>query len=113
MKYWIPLLLIITACSHPQPPSESPQNNFTLGQVQLKVKKGENQADVAQCLGAPNIVTRDKEGKETWIYDKIGTEVIYSNKDGGVWLVIVGSSSQAGYTKTSQKTLTVVIKFNC
>ena len=36
---------------------------------------------VATALGSPNIVTRDAEGRETWIYDKIATEASYSNSN--------------------------------
>jgi len=78
--------------------------------------------------GSPNIVTRDSDGKETWIYDKIATEASYSRDSGGargvvgaggiagpalILGVLSGNYSRdAGATSTTQKTLTVIIKFN-
>ncbi len=42
---------------------------MTVGIVQKEIRIGMSQADVAAALGSPNIVTRDSEGKETWIYE--------------------------------------------
>jgi hypothetical protein len=87
-----------------------------------------SQADVAAALGSPNIVTKDSEGKETWIYDKIATEASYSKSSsqisggggaGGIagttlLLGIIGGgySQASGAASSTQKTLTVIIKFN-
>jgi hypothetical protein len=77
-------------------------------------------ADVAAVLGSPNIVTTDTERRETWVYDKISTEVAYSRSGGSIIGLIFGSSGgglgagnvEAGATSTSQRTLTVLIKFD-
>jgi outer membrane protein assembly factor BamE (lipoprotein component of BamABCDE complex) len=69
-------------------------------------------AQVAEVLGSPNIVSTDENRLEVWIYDKIATDVSYSNNDGGVWLVIAGVSGSSGASSTSQRTLTIVIKFD-
>ena len=95
-----------------------------------------SQADVVQALSSPNIVTKDDSGAETWIYDKIATEASCSHSKqaaggsfgaglGALGITgqtllggIVGESyaksgeSGAGASATTQKTLTVVIKFN-
>jgi hypothetical protein len=91
---------------------EPPVEKFTLGNVQRKVSKGMSQADVASSLGSPNIVTKDSSGKEAWIYDKVAREVSYSHDQGGVWLILGAYSKEAGASRTSQSTLTVVIKFD-
>ncbi len=91
---------------------ESQGNEFTLGHVQKEIRIGMSQADVAARLGSPNIVTKDASQKETWIYDKIGTEVTHSQDRGGVWLIFVGYEQQSGAVRSNQKTLTVVIKFD-
>lgn len=39
---------------------------------------------VASVLGAPNIVTSNAGGGETWVWDKISTERAYSQSSGGV-----------------------------
>jgi outer membrane protein assembly factor BamE (lipoprotein component of BamABCDE complex) len=77
-------------------------------------------ADVAAVLGSPNIVTTEEERQETWIYDKISSDVTYSRSSGTVVGLIFGGSAggtgvgstNAGSTSTSQRTLTVIIKFD-
>ena len=77
-------------------------------------------AEVAEVLGSPNIVTTDENRNETWIYDKISSDVTYSRSSGTVVGLIFGSSGggvgtgskSSGSTSTSQRTLTVVIKFD-
>ena len=84
---------------------------LTLGVVQKEVHKGMAQDQVAIALGSPNIVTQDKDGKETWIYDKIATQVKTSGTSG----IILYCQTGADYVNrrdVSQQTLTVVIKFD-
>ena len=85
-------------------------------------------SDVAEVLGSPNIVTTDGEGREVWIYDKISTDVTYSKDSGGLSaILLIGSASggvaggalgsgdynrSAGAQSKTQRTLTVVIKFD-
>ncbi len=104
------LLLSTTACSRKY--NNDSAKNFTLGAVQMKIERGMSQGAVAEALGSPNIVTKDSEGRVTWIYDKIGTDVEYYDSGGGFWLVITGAGGSRGGTRTSQRTLTAVIKFD-
>jgi hypothetical protein len=81
-------------------------------------------ADVAGILGSPNIVSTDAERREVWIYDRIATEYAYSSSGGGVNSFILGFGSDVllggggGYNKNagaaskSQRTLTIIIKFD-
>ena len=69
-------------------------------------------ADVVSALGSPNIVTTDDMRRETWVYDKISTTVARSESSSGVFLLIVGSGSSSGAASRSQRTLTVIIKFD-
>ncbi len=105
---FIVLLLIFTSCSR----RASDAQNFTLGQVQMKISRGMTQTEVAQALGAPNIITQDAEGLQAWVYDKMGSSVEYYNQGGGFWLVLVGREKNRGGATTTQKTLTVVIRFD-
>lgn len=96
---------------------------FTLGLVQRSLKVGMSQADVAERLGSPNIVTRDAAGREAWVYDKVATEVESSGRHVGIGggglasgastLGVLGLSAggHSEKTKSSQKTLTVVVRF--
>ena len=81
-------------------------------------------ADVAAALGSPNIVSTDENGNEVWIWDKISTERVVSDSSSGIWLFglfvggsgggagSVGASGSAGASSTSQRTLTVIVKFD-
>lgn len=118
----------MTAAEHQQSLGSTKDREMTVGIVQKEIRVGMSQADVATALGSPNIVSKDSEGKEAWIYDKIATEASYSRSSGGVGglvgaggvagsTLILGGvggsvSREAGASSTTQKTLTVVIKFD-
>jgi outer membrane protein assembly factor BamE (lipoprotein component of BamABCDE complex) len=102
----------------------SVEREFTLGLVQKEIRVGMSQTDVAGALGSPNIVTRDVGGHEAWVYDKIATEASYSRSSEGalgsasvvpanaLLLGIVGGSRSQGRSVTSQRTLTVILRFD-
>jgi outer membrane protein assembly factor BamE (lipoprotein component of BamABCDE complex) len=77
-------------------------------------------ADVAYVLGSPNIVSTDSERREVWVYDKIATDVAYSRSSGNIVGLIFGGSGGAfggiggdsGASSKSQRTLTVIVKFD-
>ena len=100
-----------TAAQHQQQLGSAAEREMTLGIVQKEIHAGMAQDEVATALGSPNIVTRDPKGQETWIYDKIATEASYSQSAAYGTILILGASQAAGATSTTQKTLTVVIKF--
>lgn len=102
----------LPASEHSARVHSSNEQEMTLGVVQKKIYKGMSQTDVAEALGSPNIVTKDGENDESWIYDKIATEASYSHDSGYVWLILAGYDRSAGASATTQKTLTVVIKFD-
>ena len=95
-------------------------DRVTVGTVQKEIQIGMSAANVARALGSPNIVTTDDERQETWIYDKISSEVTYARSSGTIVGMIFGSSAagagvgtvSAGASATSQRTLTVIIYFD-
>ena len=103
---------------------EAPSSSFTLGVVQKALRPGLSQADVAERLGAPSILTRDAEGREAWVYDKVSSEVEASSGSvavggagsgvGGTFagLLGIGASKRSDKAKSSQRTLTVVVRFS-
>ena len=109
-----------TAGQHLDEVRDDEGTKLTVGTVQKEIKMGMSAAEVAEVLGSPNIVTTDENRQETWIYDKISTEVAYSRSSGTIVGLLFGSSGgglgagskSAGATASSQKTLTVVIKFD-
>ena len=68
-------------------------------------------------------MTRDQDGVETWVYDKVSTDSSYSSSSRGVRGLIAGGGNsaegaisgdfakQAGASSTNQRTLTVIIRF--
>lgn len=94
--------------------SES-DRQMTVGTVQKEIRKGMTGGEVASVLGSPNIVSKDRENSQTWIYDKIASEVSYSHSSssGGILGMLIGfpEAKRSGATASTQKTLTVVIKF--
>lgn len=88
------------------------EREMTVGVVQREIKKGMAGASVVEALGSPNIVTKDDKERETWVYDKIATEASYSESQNGLFLILGSISNQSGAASTTQRTLTVVIKFD-
>jgi outer membrane protein assembly factor BamE (lipoprotein component of BamABCDE complex) len=119
---------LLASCSHESSLRSAKEREMTLGVVQKEIRTGMSQASVAEALGSPNIVTRDEDGMETWVYDKIATEASYSQSKGDVQggagaggvagrtLILCGVGGAygggSGASSSTQKTLTVVIKFN-
>lgn len=90
---------------------QADSEKLTLGKAQMVLKKGMTQGEVASELGAPNMVTRDRNGIETWVYDKSSTEVISTNnKVEGTILLLTAKGSQAA-SQSTQRTLTLILKF--
>lgn len=102
----------MSAAEHAAALHSTRDRDLTVGVVQREIRYGMGQSDVASALGSPNIVTREDNGNETWIYDKIATEASRSADSGGWWIILAGSNKQAGASATTQRTLTVVIKFD-
>jgi outer membrane protein assembly factor BamE (lipoprotein component of BamABCDE complex) len=83
------------------------KGNLTVGTVQRSIKHGMSSVEVAEVLGSPNIVQNDGAG-EVWIYDKISSQVSTSASSGTIILI----SGASGASSSSQRTLTVIIKFD-
>lgn len=114
--FLIPTIIgCMTAAEHQASLPSSQAEEMTVGVVQKEIRVGMSGAEVAEALGSPNIVTKDSAGKETWVYDKIASEVSYSKDAGGTGLIINlfgGYNREAGAVSSTQKTLTVVIKYD-
>lgn len=117
-------ILLLSACSATQHSADirdaADADRMSVGTVQREVHLGMSAASVAGVLGSPNIVTTDDERRETWIYDRISTDVTYSRSNGSIIGLVFGGSGggagigskEAGATSTSQRTLTVIVRFD-
>lgn len=89
------------------------RDKMTLGTVQREIRVGMSGAEVAAVLGSPNIVTSDEQRRETWVYDRMATQQVYSTSRGGVnVLFLAGVGGSAGASQTTQRTLTVIIRYD-
>ena len=120
-------VLLTSGCSatyHRDKVRDTEGEAVTVGTVQREIRRGMAGGDVAAALGSPNIVSTDENGNEVWIWDKISTERVVSDSSSGIWLFglfvggsgggagSVGASGSAGASSTSQRTLTVIVKFD-
>jgi outer membrane protein assembly factor BamE (lipoprotein component of BamABCDE complex) len=131
MRNWVGIVLlpvIITACAsagdHRRAVQDDTGDRLTVGKVQKEIRVGMSGAEVAEVLGSPNIVSTDEERREVWIYDKVATDYVQSSSSGGVSALILGVgsavgglgggnySSSAGASSRSQRTLTIIIKYD-
>ncbi len=115
--------LVVSGCSATQHRAEVQDDSvdrITVGTVQREINVGMPTAEVAAILGAPNIVSTDADRNEVWVWDKVSREVSYSRSSGVVAGLVVGSSGggvgggskNAGAASSSQRTLTVIVKFD-
>jgi outer membrane protein assembly factor BamE (lipoprotein component of BamABCDE complex) len=127
-------VLVLSACQsvqeHAGAVREAQQagDRMTVGKVQREIRVGMTNAEVAEVLGSPNMVTTDERRRESWVYDKVATESAYSGSSGGVSALFLGGGitggtllgglgstgyrSSAGASSTTQRTLTIIIKFD-
>ena len=131
MRNWVGIVLlpvILTACAsagdHRRAVQDDTGDRLTVGKVQKEIRVGMSGAEVAEVLGSPNIVSTDEERREVWIYNKVATDYVQSSSSGGVSALILGIgsavgglgggnySSSAGAASSSQRTLTIIIKYD-
>ncbi|MBW2472572.1 MAG: hypothetical protein JRE18_10885 [Deltaproteobacteria bacterium] len=129
-KFILVVLLpfVLTACAtagaHRQAVQDDNGDRLTVGTVQKEIRIGMSGAEIAAVLGSPNIVTTDEDRREIWIYDKVATDYVESSSSGGISALILGVgssvgalgsgnySSSAGAASRSQRTLTIIIKYD-
>ena len=112
-KVFILALAVLGGCGRVQQQSPYVQEEkITLAKAQKEIKEGMSSADVVEVLGTPNMVTSDANHCETWVYDKISTEVSSSSSNSGVWFLLIGGDKSHHSSRSNQKTLTIIIKFD-
>ncbi len=101
------LVLFLLGCATREQPTQ--KSNLTPGMVKKQIVEGvTTQNDILKVFGAPNIITRNKSGKEVWTYDTISVE---KSGEEGYWNVIVAGAS-GGRSSASTRTFTLMIEFD-
>lgn len=110
----------LAGCTGAQHYNPQADEQMTVGAVQKEIRIGMAGAQVAEVLGSPNIVSTDEDRNEVWIYDKISTQYVRADAQAGILAIgggsgVVGGAGASGSQSsgaTSQRTLTVIIKFD-
>lgn len=120
----LPLAACVSAQGHRADVANNDKDRLSIASVQREIRKGMTTSEVVEVLGSPNMVTTDEQRRESWVYDKVSTERAYSTSSGGLGLIFggigggvggLGSGSygqSAGASSTTQRTLTIIIKFD-
>ena len=87
-------------------------SELTFGTAKKNIKPGiTKQEEIVSIFGsADNLVMRD--GKETWIYDRLQVETSTSSEGNFINLLIVGANNRTSNVTTRTKNLTLIIKFD-
>ncbi len=137
-------VLVLTGCMTPPalppaapaaapaaaPTAGAPATASTLsyGTVTSQVQKGKTtQMDLLQIFGGPNIATTDRDGIETWVYERTATQTdVQANSQAAQGAASLGAffkyvnvqaggsverSVSASSTSSSVRSLTVIVKF--
>ncbi len=95
-------------------------NDLTLGLIQRSIKSGMTTTEVVESVGSPNLVTRGRNGRESWVYDRFSTETSEEGFHvggggigaGGSVLGAMGVDGGKRKLTTSQRTLMLVVTFD-
>jgi len=124
----LPVTLLAVACTsapqHRADVQDDSADRVTVGVVQKDIYIGMPGSEVIASIGSPNVVTTNEDRNEVWVYDKFATDVVHSESSSSIWGVIFGpigsaggsasgnSRQSSGATSKSQRTLTIVIRFD-
>lgn len=92
--------------------AQDADGRVTVGTVQREIRVGMSGDEVVQVLGSPNMVTTDEQRRETWVWDKVSTTGLSTGSSAYGTLVLLGASSGSAVTSTTQRTLTIIVKFD-
>lgn len=88
------------------------KSNLTSGQVSITLKKNiTTQQEVVETFGAPNLVTQNADGEESWTYQKQATVSNASSSSAFATIILAGASSSSSGLEQSSRTMTLIIKF--
>ena len=100
-------------------PAKARETDLTLGAIQRSMKAGMSTAEVLDSAGSPNLVTRGRNGRESWVYDRFSTETSEEGFQvggggiggGGSFLGALGVNGGRKKQSTSQRTLMLIVTF--
>lgn len=116
---FVALLFMAPFAAADGPVKEPQDKELTLGVIQRALKAGMSSAEVIEAAGSPNLVTRARNGQESWVYDRFSTESSEQKVRVGGGGLAVGPAVMGGAfsdgstrkTRTSQRNLLLVVSF--
>lgn len=115
LSIWVLSLFGALGCSTAKSHRADVRNTdekISVATVQKEIRIGMSGAEVVNALGSPNMITTDSQRHETWVYDKVSTENVVSSSSGGLWILLAGVNGSTGASTSTQRTLTIIIKFD-
>jgi outer membrane protein assembly factor BamE (lipoprotein component of BamABCDE complex) len=106
-------LVALSGCITAPEPLSSRNSQLTQGNVQMNVQPGvTTKAQILDTFGAPNVTTRDGQGKEVWTYQRQAQVSQQSSQEGYWTILFAGKSKNASGFETSSRMMTLIIKFD-
>ncbi len=88
-------------------------NPLTQGNVQLTLRSGvTTKHEVLETFGAPNVTTRDGEGREVWTYQRYGHVIESSRSSSYATILLFGTQSDRDSLQETNRSMTLIITFN-
>jgi hypothetical protein len=105
-------VLLLGACVQAPAVMINAANSLTSGQVTLTLKKNQTtQTEVLEKFGAPNLVTSNADGEESWTYQRHATVSNASSSSAFATIILAGVSTTTSGFEQSSRTITLIIKF--
>lgn len=83
----------MAASDHQRSLPSAEEKKLTISVAQEESREGVQESEVAATLDSPNLVTRDTDGWEVWIYNEVSTEFADSRSSGDISTLIIGWTS--------------------
>jgi hypothetical protein len=111
-KYIVYLLIATCSLTMVSCKSSAPQperSKLTVGEVKRQITKGfTTQAEVVSLFGSPNLVSKNRDDKEVWAYNKMSFDS--SRASSGASLILIGGSKAT--SSTTSKSMDLIITFD-
>lgn len=105
----VPVLLLQGCATFPESKEPKQKSSLTMGTIKAKIIKGvTTQAEVLNLLGAPNLVTKNRDNNEVWNYNRMSFKARVG-EDAGT-LILWGGSRAVSSTTT--ESFDLIIEFD-
>lgn len=98
----------LVSCNYTDPAKNS-NSTLTAGEVKRQIAKGKtSQSEILSIFGSPNLVTKNKDNKEVWAYNKMSFDTS-TGSEGGTLILFGGSKA---VSSSATKSFDLIITFD-